>query len=240
MPQQKPSSRENKPARYGEKQPLPSMATPRKPIPKQKIGVGGYLFMVAILAGLIWLLMLIFGWGPYQAAVTDPTGTPEPALPLAEIVSTSDVTISPQPTSTQTVTPTVTFTPTLELMPYILSGAPEPMNSALIRPRLGCEWLIIAGQVWDLQDEPQAGLELHLSGELGGFLIDEFIKTGSAIAYGPSGYEFTLEGLVVNSRNALYLQLFDSDGQPLSHAYAIETFDDCQKNLILVNFKQVR
>lgn len=240
MPQQKSNGSQNKQARYGAKQPLPSMATPRKPVPKQKIGPGGYLFMVVILAGFIWLLMLIFGWGPYQAAAPESTGTPESALGLAETTPTLTVTISAQPTSTQTVTPTVTFTPTLALMPYILRGVPEHMDSVLIPPRLGCEWLIIAGQVWDLQDDPQVGLELHLSGELGGFSIDQVATTGSAIAYGPSGYEFTLEDLVVNSRNSLYLQLFDPDGQPLSHPYAIETFDDCQKNLILVNFQQVR
>jgi hypothetical protein len=114
------------------------------------------------------------------------------------------------------------------------------MSSNLIRPSLGCEWLIIAGQVWDLQDAPLKGLTLHLYGELAGYTIDRYSLTGSAPDYGESGYEFLLENLVVNSQEALFIQLVDSNGIPFSHPYALETFNDCQKNLILVNFKQVR
>jgi hypothetical protein len=58
--------------------------------------------------------------------------------------------------------------------------------------------------------------------------------------YGQSGFEFVLKGLVVDSETALEIQLEDADGSPLSSPYDIQTYQDCQRNLILVNFKKVR
>ena len=201
--------------------------------------------MIGIMGGVVWLTMLIFGWGPYTSEIIDPT----PSLTAISIF-TSGSTVTPSQTITQTTavtqtptptfTPTVTPSPTLELMPFILIGEPEFLSSALIRPSLGCEWLIIAGQVWDLQDAPVRGLTLHLFGELDGYEIDRFALTGSATNYGESGYEFTLENMLVDSQETLFIQLVDANGIPFSQPYELETFKDCQKNLILVNFKQVR
>jgi len=144
-------------------------------------------------------------------------------------------------TTTQTLMPTVTLTPTHEILPFILFDEPEFMNSALIRPQLGCDWLVIAGQVWDLQGDPVTdSVSVHLFGELNGYAVDEFRLPGTEKSYGESGYEFALEGFVVDSEDSLYIQLVDANNLPLSHPYLLQTFDDCQKNLILVNFKQVR
>lgn len=221
------------------------MATPRRSQPPKKSGFFGVVFLIGIMGGLVWLTMLIFGWGPYTSVVVDPT----PSLTAISIFS-SGSTVTPSQTVTQTaavnhtltptLTPTVTPSPTLELMPFILIGEPELMSSALLRPSLGCEWLIIAGQVWDLQDAPVRGMTLHLFGELDGYEIDRFSLTGSATTYGESGYEFTLENVLVDSQDSIFIQLVDSNGIPVSHPYELETYNDCQKNLILVNFKQVR
>jgi hypothetical protein len=232
-------------ARIRSQRTLESMATPRRPQPPKKSGFLGAVFLIGIMGGVVWLAMLIFGWGPYANVVINPT----PSLTAISIFS-SGSTVTPSQTITQTTvvtqtltptpTPTLTPSPTLELMPFILIGEPEYMSSALIRPSLGCEWLVIAGQVWDLQDAPVRGLSLHLLGELAGFEIDRFALTGSAPNYGESGYEFTLENILVDSQGSLFIQLVDANGIPFSHPYEIETFKDCQKNLILVNFKQVR
>lgn len=230
-------------ARLRSQKTLPSMATPRRPQPPKKSGFLAVLFVFGIFGGLVWLMMLIFGWGPYTTDEMKPSPTSisliglgnTPTLsPTERLTATSTITITPS------LTPSVTPSPTLELLPFVLIGEPETMSSALLRPSLGCEWLIIAGQVWDLQDAPVLGLTLHLYGELDGFAIDQYALTGSATDYGESGYEFTLENLVVASQDALFIQLVDTNGIPFSHPYALETFNDCQKNLILVNFKQVR
>ena len=221
------------------------MATPRRPQEPKKPGFLGYVFVLGIFGGLIWLVMLIFSLGPYEMDGVNlpPTLTPTDILifgstqtlaPFIPEMTTETFTLEPS------ITPSVTPSPTLELLPYIIIGEPETMSSALIRPALGCDWLIIAGQVWDLQDAPVRGLTLHLFGELNGFTINRFSQTGSAPDYGGSGYEFILENLVVDSQDSLFIQLVDAEGIPYSHPYALETFNDCQKNLILVNFKQVR
>jgi len=237
----------NQSKQHGSRQPLPSMATPRRPEPPSKMGFLGFILILGILAGLVWLLMLIFGWGPYQADAPTPTST-QIVIQTTENTLTPSLTvthtISPSNTATltQTLTPTLTFTPepTPEPMPFQLKGEPEAMSSDLIRPGLGCDWLVIAGQVWDLQEAPVTDLSLHLYGELGGYQIDMVIMTGSALAYGESGFEFTLENLVIDSVDSLFIQLVDTNGIPLSEPYPIQTYDDCQKNLILVNFHQVR
>lgn len=248
----KQPSRDQKRQVRSRSQQLPSMATPRRGESPKKSGCLSFVFTIAILGGLGWLLMLILGWGPYSSGeiTTKPTQTSIAVISIGDITSipfsrkTNTATSTQIPTSTRTVTPTltptVTPTPTLALMPFILIGEQETLSSALIRPGLGCDWLIIAGQVWDLQDAPVKGLQLHLYGEMDGFVIDSFALSGSASEYGESGYEFTLENLQVASEELLFLQLVDADGVPFSHPYPIETFEDCQKNLILINFKQVR
>ena len=217
------------------------MATPRRPEQPKKVGFGGIFFTLLILGGIVWLLMLIFGWGPYRPAEGTVTPTLTGSVPNnSQVVLTPTETQIPTSTMTQTVAPTVTQTPTLEPLPFTLFGEPETWSSDLLRPQLGCDWLVIAGQVWDLKGEPVTGLTLHLYGELAGYSIDKYMITGSATTYGESGYEFVLEGLVVDSTYSLYIQLVDTNGLALSHPYAIQTYEDCQQNLILVNFKQVR
>ena len=181
------------------------MATPRRPEPPNRMGVSGFFFLFLILGGVVWLAMLIFGWGPY--APEEGTETPiaavtqDPSLPIPPF-STFTQTASPEPSETPLPTPTPTVTPsaTPEVFPFVLIGEPEMMSSALIRPELSCDYLIIAGQVWDLQDVPVTDLAtVHIFGTLGGYTIDRFALPGSAQVYGDSGYEFVLEGLVVDS-----------------------------------------
>jgi hypothetical protein len=220
---------------------VPNMATPRQPQQPKKGGAGGFIFSILILGGVVWLLMLIFGWGPYKTSEVG--GTPT----VSETVSismNSTGTVTPNPGATITAasasTATATVTPTREILPYQLSGDPEVFSSDLLRPGLGCDWLVIAGQVWDLTGKEVPGMTLHLFGEIAGYSIDQTTVSGRAKVYGDSGYEFALENVVVDSDGTLFIQLLDTDGSALSAPYAIETFADCQKNLILINFKQVR
>lgn len=240
MSQPSPTRKPNSPNHYGSQKSLPTMATPRKPPPEKKLGPGGFIFFLLIMGGGIWLAMLIFGWGPYAqvgevtATATNTLTTNIPAGPTATAI------LTPTPEPSLTYVPTITLTPTLETLPFVKRGDIETFNSDLLRPQLSCDWLVIAGQVWDLKDEPIPGLQLHLFGELGEYTIDLYRLSGSAKVYGDSGYEFLLENLVVDSENSLFIQLMETNGIPLSHPIAIQTFNDCQQNLILVNFKQVQ
>lgn len=210
------------------------------------MGFMGFVFLMLIFGGVVWLAMLIFGWGPYQAESVPETpiaAVTTESLLLPNHTATLTNTIPPTPTETLTPTPSPTVTPTAtpEVYPFVLIGEQEMMSNDLIRPGLSCDYLIIAGQVWDLQDVPVTdSATVHLYGTLGGFTIDRFALPGTAQVYGESGYEFLLEGLVIDSVESLRIRLEETNGLPLSHEYAIQTYEDCQKNLILVNFKQVR
>jgi hypothetical protein len=211
------------------------------------------VFLLGILGGITWLVMLIFHWGPYKAdpALTSLENT-SIAIPTFDVLvtatlpgsaSTLGATAPSISAATATHMPalTATATSTPELFPFVLDGEPEPISSDYIRPQLGCDYLLIAGQVWDLQGDPVLdSAQVHLFGELAGYTLDEYSLPGSAIVYGQSGYEFILKDLVVDSFNTLVVQLEDLDGNPLSSPYFIQTYQDCQRNLILVNFKKVR
>jgi hypothetical protein len=225
------------------------MATPRRPEEPKKMGFGGLIFLLLILGGAAWLLMLIFGWGPYQVEGTATPPTPTQAQVAAGTTApvqanTATGTLVPTgtipPSATATVTQTATATATPEPMPFILFGDPDTIASTIFYPSSDCKWLFIGGQVVDLKNEPVLGLTLRLFGELGGVAIDQQVVSGSTETYGESGFEFRLEGLVVTSSDSLFLQLVDTNGLPLSNAYGLQTYEDCQKNMLIIKFQQVR
>jgi hypothetical protein len=59
-----------------------------------------------------------------------------------------------------------------------------------------------------------------------------------APAYGKSGFEFFLGAVPISSDDLLSIQILDQAGLPLSDAIALDTFNDCSKNLVLVRFKK--
>jgi hypothetical protein len=99
----------------------------------------------------------------------------------------------------------------------------------------------VGGQVVDMNGAPVTGLIIRLGGDLPGIKIpDHFITlTGVAINYGRSGYEFKLADKPVASKKSLWLQLVNQAGGPLSDKLFFDTYDDCEKNLIIIDFKQV-
>ena len=148
------------------------------------------------------------------------------------------ITLTPSPTLTATDTPgptatgpTVTATRTLSALPYTLQGdAPVPLSN--FANNEGCNWMGIAGQVFGANDEGVPGLIVHLEG--GGDPKDTL--TGSKPEYGSAGYEFVLGNHPVETGGVYRVQLRNPDGSPLSDVVVVNTFADCSKNLLLVNF----
>lgn len=103
-------------------------------------------------------------------------------------------------------------------------------------PEAGCDWMGIAGQVFD--DEGNASPSLIV--EVGGFLdsnpVSLFSLTGITPVYGPGGYEVTISEQAIDSRLTLWVQLLDLEGEPLSTHQYFNTFADCSRNLTLMNF----
>jgi hypothetical protein len=105
-------------------------------------------------------------------------------------------------------------------------------------PESGCNWLGIAGQVFDLDGNPIPGLIIKIEGTLEGNDILLYAVTGGALTVGPGGYLAKLADLPVASQDALFLQVLNISGDELTPPIQVKTYSDCQRNLILVNVKE--
>jgi hypothetical protein len=200
---------------------------------------------------------------PTPRSVLPPTWTPAPTIIPTQ---TARPTNTPVPTNTisptepgpsptleiltetpgegqPTATPeneTATATPT-EGMPFVLHpGDPIAINN-IAYPELGCNWMGVGGRAFDLSG---AEIEEGLFVQLGGTLSDEPVEMlgmiGMVDNYGPGSYEFVLGDEPLASTETLWVQLFDQAMLPLSEQIHFDTFADCERNLILINFNQVR
>lgn len=120
-----------------------------------------------------------------------------------------------------------------------LQAEPQGISASLYEPTRGCAWMGVAGRVFDIQNRPVKGIRVAINGWLGNRTIKLLSLTGTALQYGLSGYEFTLADAPRVSIGQLTIQLFDQSDLPLSDLIVLDTYAECEKNLILVDFKQV-
>jgi len=185
-------------------------------------------------------------WTPSPTVEPTMTFTPEPSsTPLPSETPFSLFTASPTvalPTSGTTPgAPTATVSDTGG-MPFVVGpGTPVGTSSLTFHPEAGCNWLGVAGQVFDLSGAPVSGQQVRIGGILAGVPVDGLTLTGLTTAYGTVGfYEFPMGDKPVASQQTVWVQLIDQGGLPMSDKILFDTYDNCDKNLIFVNFKQVR
>jgi hypothetical protein len=124
---------------------------------------------------------------------------------------------------------------------YKILAQPAAISASLFDSnRSNCDWMGVAGQVRDLRDSPVTGILVLLGGSLEWRIQNQTTITGTARNYGPAGYEFTLADHMVETTESIWIQLVDQSYVPLSAKVYFDTFDDCQKNLVIINFKQAR
>jgi hypothetical protein len=123
--------------------------------------------------------------------------------------------------------------------PYyeIQSGSPAYLEN-FARPE-ACNWMGIAGQVFSASGEPVPNLVIVVGGTLSGKTVSNKGITGNAPVYGPGGYEIDLSLIPAASTKTLWVQLTDAQGQVLTSPVYIDTYADCMKSLVLVNYQQV-
>lgn len=174
---------------------------------------------------------LIPSWTPTNAMV-EITDTPEPINSPAitntpsEGVAVMEVTLIPPPGG-------FSFVPR--------QGSPSEIDGASFHPDAGCNWSGVAGQATSLNGESVQGLFVQLGGAMpGGDPVNNLAMTGLAPQYGAGGFEITLADKVFASSSDLWIQLLDQQNLPLSDRVYFNTFDDCQKNLIIIYFDQVK
>jgi hypothetical protein len=191
---------------------------------------------------------------PVRLALDTPTSTPVSVLP-----PTWTPAFNPTATQVNLPEPTQMPVPTEEVqedleeeedlvvygdMPVVLhDGSPEYIPSTSFHPGLGCDWMGVAGQVIDVDGAPVLGLIVEVGGLLDGKRIGEptlLQATGLATAYGDAGYEIQLADEPIESNGSLWIQILDQAGLPLSEKVYFYTHKDCERNLIIIYFKQIR
>jgi len=133
-----------------------------------------------------------------------------------------------------------TSTPT-DRMPFVLHPGDPIALPSIGHLDLGCNWMGVGGRAFDLTGAPiDQGLLVELGGTLNGEPVENMGMIGMVLTYGPGGYEFELGDTPLESTQTLWVQLLDQAKLPLSEQIYFDTFSDCEKNLILINFNQVR
>lgn len=213
------------------------------------------LLVGTLIMGVVFVLIYL---NPYIAFNPFPPPAPVPTLfiptstPTQKALPptwTATVTLEPTatgtavpPTATGTLPPTETATPTETTQPsaypYQLRGEPATLSGSVIHPDEGCK-LWVAGQAFDMKGAPVVGITVQLTGNL-----DQSVYllslTGTALQYGPGGYEFVLADQAVDSSQSVGIQLLDQEGRAISPRVTFDTYNSCEKNLILLNFRRVR
>ena len=216
------------------------------------------IFVMATVGAVLYFLLLFSN----PASAMNPF--PPPTLPvLVQLPTSTPTQVMLPPTWTPTVTFTLTPKPTVDDMtqvlpqgetptpyatdpnaefPFAPKSDPVAMANTVFHTDGTCNWQGIAGQVVDIQGRPVLGLMIHLSGYYNGKRIDQTTLSGGAQEwYGKSGYEFVLSTETpIDSIAQLSVQLTDTAYVAISDKIVFNTYSDCSKNLILINFQQVK
>jgi hypothetical protein len=203
-----------------------------------------FITILFALATLVAIGLFVIIWtNPYTPL--NPLAPPTP-LPII-------ITATPLPaTATSPVTPgaTASFTPlpaeeigvTLEapLLPATFTPSLFPFTIAegvVYAPNAngeGCQWSSIAGSVTDLQGRPLNGYGIRIRGNN----RDETVFSGSAITFGPGGFELFLNG--TPQAGEYTVELLSPSGAPVSDEYPVNTRTSCEQNVVIVSFVQNR
>lgn len=222
------------------------------------------LAATACIAGVF----LLFFTNPHNVFNPYPPPTLVAALPFPSASATSGIqlpaTWTPppalEPTDTPTLLPSSTLIPTFTpfglpratpdlkatLTPggyafVVKKGNQDAISSETLRPGDNCRWMGVVGQVFDLRGAPVPGQFVYLGGTLaGGVIPEQPTITGLLLQYGRGYFEFKLADMPVPSKGTLWLQVRDQAGLPMSDKYYFDTYDTCEKNMVVVNFQQVK
>ncbi len=235
---------------------------------EKKTGGGGFwnfltlLAILGIILVVVWFALVFrnpnssvnpFPPPTLPAQIVLPTQTPtQPALPptWTPVVTATEVpTFTPVPTKTATLsateivakgpTPTATEAP-VSLYVFDLDGTPAGFDASVLYPERDCQWLGVGGQVLDMKNHPVIGITVQIGGTLGTDVIDQTSLTGLALKYGDAGYEFDIARQPVATTQTMWVRLIDQARLPLSPKVIFDTYPECQRNLIIINFRQVR
>jgi hypothetical protein len=177
---------------------------------------------------------------PFPTDTPFPTETPEPSETLIPITPVPVIATDTSLTSLPgTIYPSIKATDSVYSF-IVQPGSPAAVSSSIMRPEGGCKWMGVGGQVVDMQGAPIIGLRVQLYGSLHGKIKAITSLTGTVDRYGPAGYEITISDFPTSTTHTLWLQLFNQAGGALSDKVYFDTYTGCEKNLIVIHFKEVK
>ena len=193
---------------------------------------------VCVLMGVLIPACVVSAPDPGSPAPTAAPGetlvVPSAAAPTGETAFPGGTATLIAPTAQIPATPAPTGTPLPAIRFYMQPGTPTRLAN-FVTPEAGCNWLGIAGQVFDLNGNPLAGVVIEVGGSLNGQPVQQLALTGSSPAVGPGGYVIVLADHPVQSDGTVWFQLLDQAGSPKTGRILLTTSDRCEENLTLIN-----
>lgn len=206
------------------------------------------LFVALAIAVCLFALLLMrdpnLPFNPFPPATA--TETAVPAAPAATAGPTILVVTATPPDGAPTDRPAPTETATPRPTATRAAAPPDATNTPSSYPftlqndaptyteytgEAGCDYMAIAGQVFDVDGQPLVGMPILVEGD---DLFSALGFTGNAPTYGPSGYEVFINDLPYEG--TFTVRLIGENGQPRSADVVVETSDSCERNLVIVNF----
>ena len=227
--------------------------------------LGAYYFLASSLC-LIGFFVVVW-LDPYNPInpfmPPTPVGENQPAQVTPEQTATLPVTPTQLPVVTETVAilPTETPlqpTPTETFIPYptptnVVLATSQPVDTpdglthfaaqegtpAYIPYSGGCSGVYVAGNVIDIEDRPAMLMTVRAEGTINGQAINLEVLSGSNPNYSDSGWEIKLFDQLVTTTGQITVGLYPQGAwDPISDLVVIDTFNDCTRNLAVVNFVQ--
>jgi hypothetical protein len=183
---------------------------------------------------------------PSQTPILTPTQTLTATITqTATITATPTFTSTPLftqetnqlPTTTEVVITTHTPTATAEGSMHFVAQTGTPVYSAHLN---GCDGIYLVGNVVDINGSPLVHMTVDAGGSLGGVTINPPPSdSGSHPEFSASGWQIKISNTLVDSTSSVYVALYQvGSDDPVSDLVFVDTFNDCEKNMIMVNFTQ--
>ncbi len=199
--------------------------------------------MIAIVGWYFWPFTSYGGGGNQQEQIPTRTFSSDEIIQQVEKTKTNaEVVLLETQKPNPTFAPTqITPTPEDESMfTFSIQSRPENISAGLFNTEHTCNWMGVAGQAFDLQGRPVPGITVQITSRTIGNDTKFLGMTGSALAYGEGGYEIFLTDKLIETSGEFEIRLVDQLGRGLSPKYVFNTCSDCQKNLTIINFKQIK
>lgn len=202
-------------------------------------------FIVVFILGILIVsaCTLQEGGGASTAIPTsDDNHTPMPTSPTGDGPGMETPTLEETTDSEPALTETVSIPPTATLVPtptphFVVQPGTPLGTSNIVEPDSSCDWMGIGGQVFDQDNVPVNDLIVEVGGTILGNQISQLAITGNAPIFGPGGYLIELGDMPMASDGTLWMLLY-LDGVPQSEKIFLNTYAECERNLLIINFME--